>query len=109
MTKRPTGMWIRWSDGSMTYDAHAVRSKSDKFICRCVLPRILGRIDLTVRSYVRWCQIRMKALMTKGFDLSDDLPSLKRAGPLEGRPPSGAATKKLLKKEIDNGDANLGY
>tara|TARA_R110002020_G_scaffold54281_3_gene151527 strand:- start:18 stop:173 length:156 start_codon:yes stop_codon:yes gene_type:complete len=51
----------------------------------------------------------MKALVTKGFDLSDDLASLKRAGPLEGRPPSGAATKKLLKKETDNGDANLGY
>jgi hypothetical protein len=41
----------------------------------------------------------MKALVTKAYDLSNDLPSLKRAGPLEGRPPSGAATKKNLKKE----------
>lgn len=99
MTKRPTGMWIRWSDGSMTYDAHTVRSKSEKFICRCLLPRILRQIDLTVRSVVRWCQTCMKALVTKAYDLSNDLPSLKRAGPLEGRPPSGAATKKNLKKE----------
>lgn len=98
MTKRPTGMWIRWSNGELTYDAHDVRPKSEKIIYRCLCRSILRQIDLTVRSVVRWCQIHMKALVTKAYGLSDDLSSLKRAVPPEGRPPSGAAAKKILKK-----------
>ena len=56
-----------------------VRSKTDKFICRPVTRMVLGLKYLTVRPVVRWWQIGVKPLLSKGCDLSVDLSSLKRA------------------------------
>jgi hypothetical protein len=78
MTERYiTGVWTRWSDGEMIYwkgGPDRVRSKSDNFIYRAVTRMVLRLNDLTVRSLGRWGQMTLNPLLSKGYDLSDDLP-----------------------------------